>query len=278
MINNVKKFIVKIMNCDKVCTVECSTELVKKNVAKLMRMHPAMFTLLYKGAEFNEDQEMSDEDVILHMLVKLNIDKALFDSILRNNFRSDFLPPSVDDYTEEDINENFTVERDEETGRIVKLNISGGQLTQQFPNEVLFMSSLKQVTIIYNKCGGKIPKGICVLKHLTSLALYNNELTGQIPTDIGELTNLKFLYLNNNNLVGTIPTEIGNLTEMVEMYLTGNKLVGPIPSEIGNMANLESFDFSSKVPIEDKPVPTELCQLKKLYYAILLDGSDFLEK
>jgi Leucine-rich repeat (LRR) protein len=93
-------------------------------------------------------------------------------------------------------------------GFILKLDLTGNQLT------------------------GPIPTELGLLTKLRELYLHNNKLTGQIPTELGLLTQLKTLSLSENQLTGAIPLELGRLTELRELYLHNNKLTGPTPSEI----------------------------------------------
>ncbi|CAI9290220.1 unnamed protein product [Lactuca saligna] len=108
-----------------------------------------------------------------------------------------------------------------QTGRVIELNISSGGLEGEISNYLLNLS------------------------YLTHLDLFSNSFHGIIPTFIGSMTRLRYLHLGSNHLNGTIPRSIGCLTELRELYLSDNSLYGIIPLEFGNLTNLQVLNLGS---------------------------------
>ena len=105
-------------------------------------------------------------------------------------------------------------------GRVIKLDLSGNNLSGSLPAETYCLTSL---VLLY---------------------LYNNRLIGPLPPEIGNLTNLTFLSLGGNDLSGSIPPEIGSLTKLTLLGFPQNDLSGPIPPEILSLTNLEILNLS----------------------------------
>ncbi|CAI9290206.1 unnamed protein product [Lactuca saligna] len=108
-----------------------------------------------------------------------------------------------------------------QTGRVIELNISSGGLEGEISNSLLNLS------------------------YLTHLDLFSNSFHGIIPTFIGSMTRLRYLHLGWNHLNGTIPRSIGSLRKLRHLDLSDNSHCGIIPLEFGNLTNLQVLNLGS---------------------------------
>ncbi|CAH1452707.1 unnamed protein product [Lactuca virosa] len=108
-----------------------------------------------------------------------------------------------------------------QTGRVIVLNISSGGLEGEISNSLLNLS------------------------YLTHLDLFSNSFHGIIPTFIGFMTRLRYLHLGSNHLNGTIPMSIGSLRKLRHLDLSDNSHCGIIPLEFGNLTNLQVLNRGS---------------------------------
>ena len=128
-----------------------------------------------------------------------------------------------------------------DSGRVVRLGLSGNNLTGTIPPGLERLANLTSLNLRGNRLNGAIPAELGGLVNLEWLHLWDNRLTGEIPPELGGLTNLKGLYLDINQLTGVIPTELGRLANLEELLLSSNRLTGEIPAELGRLANLEQL-------------------------------------
>ena len=78
----------------------------------------------------------------------------------------------------------------------------------------------KRVTIVRlyhnrlsgNGLSGTIPDELGYLSELREMHLNNNKLVGIIPPTLGHLTKLKVLQLSYNDLTGNIPSELSGIS------------------------------------------------------------------
>ncbi|KAM0833682.1 hypothetical protein ACQ4PT_064109 [Festuca glaucescens] len=133
----------------------------------------------------------------------------------------------------------------------------------EFLNSLRNCSSLKVLSLAYNKLQGFLPESVGNLSpSLEQLLLPGNNLSGQVPQSIGKLGGLTKLSLDHNNFTDTIHGWIKNLKDMQILHLESNNFSGPIPSSIGNLAKLvQLFLYENKF---EGPVPDSLGNLRNL--------------
>ncbi len=158
-------------------------------------------------------------------------------------------------------------------GRVVKLDLSGNNLSGELPAELGNLAKLELLSLRDNRLSGQLPSQWGNLVNLKTLDLSNtrfggteasgnfgaehchqNRLTGTIPAEWGNLASLSNLYLSDNDLTGPLPPELGNLASLSKLYLSGNRLSGRLPAELsrleGASLGLRENRFSGPVPQE----------------------------
>jgi Leucine-rich repeat (LRR) protein len=124
-------------------------------------------------------------------------------------------------------------------GHVIRLSISGNQLSGSIPESLGNLSYLQFLILGYNQLSGSIPDSLGNLSSLQSLYLYNNQLSGAIPESLGNLSHLQFLNLIHNQLSDSIPESLGNLSSLQSLSLYNNQLSGSIPESLGNLSYLQ---------------------------------------
>ncbi len=155
----------------------------------------------------------------------------------------------------------------DETGRVVRLDLSGRELSGHIPPELAKLEHLRVLDLRSNNLAGEIPPELAELDNLRILGLSQNKLTGEIPPELGGLDKLEVLHLDGNELTGEIPAELGNTSELRELLLDRNKLTGAIPPELGSLANLQSLRLPWNSLTGE--IPPELGNLRRLRELIL---------
>ncbi|CAN8284098.1 unnamed protein product [Cochlearia groenlandica] len=168
----------------------------------------------------------------------------------------------------------FGVKCNNESTRVIELDINGQDLTGeispsisnltaltvldlsrnffkgQIPYELgLLHKTLKQLSLSNNLLQGNIPQELGLLNRLVYLDLGTNRLTGEIPVNLfcnGSSLSLQYIDLSNNSLTGPIPLKNHcHLKELRFLLLWSNKLVGDVPSSLSNSTKLEWIDLES---------------------------------
>ncbi|CAL9038506.1 unnamed protein product [Musa banksii] len=103
---------------------------------------------------------------------------------------------------------------------IVSINLSGKNLTGNFPLELTKLTGLVELWLDENSLSGTIPDFSECL-NLKTVHLENNELTGVLPSSLGDLPSLRELYLQNNKLSGVVPK--GLLHKNIFLNYSGNE-------------------------------------------------------
>ncbi|XP_051136495.1 leucine-rich repeat receptor-like serine/threonine-protein kinase RGI4 [Andrographis paniculata] len=159
---------------------------------------------------------------------------------------------------------------------LIKLVVSGANLTGQIPSEILGgLPELKILDLSDNGLTGVIPDWIFRLPKLEKLLLNANRLEGSVPDSIGNLTALVELAVFDNRLSGRIPASIGDLKRLQVIRAGGNKnLEGPVPPEIGNCTELAMLGLAETSV--SGALPAAIGRLKKLetlaIYTSLISG------
>lgn len=167
-----------------------------------------------------------------------------------------------------DLSELYGVTLDQNTKRVVKLDIRNNNINGTLPSDLWLLTQLEHLLLNGDYPGertitGTIPPELGRLSNLKTLRLQTTGLTGNIPKELGNLSNLTELTLNvNTKLTGNIPPELGNLIKLKILHLHATEITGSIPSELGNLSELTRLDlFNNKLTGN---IPPELGQLNKL--------------
>ncbi len=147
-------------------------------------------------------------------------------------------------------------------GHIVRLQIKGGDASQDLPDDFSVLSQL-EVLIIKSGLITQISESIGMLTHLYHLNLRYNELQS-IPETFGNLRNLKSLYLSHNQLTD-LPPSLGQLNSLHEIILEGN-LFSHIPACIQHLTSLEGLGLNQNQISE---VPAFIGKLQMLKHLVL---------
>ncbi|XP_057813449.2 probable LRR receptor-like serine/threonine-protein kinase At1g67720 isoform X2 [Cryptomeria japonica] len=110
-------------------------------------------------------------------------------------------------------NENNTV-------RILEIDLSGRNLSGSVPNRISDLIELKSISLQDNHLSGFLPD-LCNLARVEILRLQNNKLSGIVPDCLSKLKNLKELNLENNNFSGVLPQALMR-NRLLDLRYSGN--------------------------------------------------------
>ncbi|MEM6815867.1 MAG: DUF5018 domain-containing protein [Bacteroidota bacterium] len=167
------------------------------------------------------------------------------------------------DFNEPDLTKWAGVAIDENTGRVVALQLNAARKLSALPKEIGDLSELKELNLSNNQLR-VLPDELGKLSKLETLVLSNNNLTN-IPVSISQLNQLELLGLDQNEFTA-FPENVLGIESLVILSLTENKIQS-IPAKIQNLTELAALALSR---IELKTVPPELGNLTKLR-SLLLD-------
>lgn len=114
-------------------------------------------------------------------------------------------------------------------------------LVGDLPDEVYLLTSLRTLSLGYNRLQGTISNGLIgQMTSLEGLALNGLETNGgSIPSEIGLLTTMRALKLGKCGFQSTIPRELWQLTNLQHLQLSYNpQLIGTISSEVSQLSKL----------------------------------------
>ncbi|ESQ52103.1 hypothetical protein EUTSA_v10016209mg [Eutrema salsugineum] len=110
------------------------------------------------------------------------------------------------------------------------INLSGNNITGEFPAEILGLSYLRILNLSRNSMAGSIPGKISELSRLETLDLSRNRFSGAIPQSLGAISSLQRLNLSFNKLEGSIPKVLK--FEDPSIYIGNELLCGkPLPKK-----------------------------------------------
>ncbi|KAM0935857.1 putative protein kinase RLK-Pelle-LRR-Xb-1 family [Dioscorea sansibarensis] len=129
---------------------------------------------------------------------------------------------------------------------LVKLNVSGNQLTGFFPQSLYHIKTLTDLDVSQNSLSGSIPFSGSTNGEMSSLLIFNvsnNHFTSTISDTISNLTSLSVLDLHNNGLTGSLPSSLSKLYYLTYLDVSDNDLQDAIPCSICNIVGLSYINF-----------------------------------
>ncbi len=131
-----------------------------------------------------------------------------------------------------------------ENGRVTRLNLDSAGLQGELPAGISRLTALKSITARFNALTGTFPQSLLLLPALEEITLSDNQLRGALPSGIASAKQLRILRLDNNAFTGTLPSEWCELQNADEISLAGNRLTGRITACLGRLASLRRLDLS----------------------------------
>ncbi|XP_030938745.1 receptor kinase-like protein Xa21 [Quercus lobata] len=123
--------------------------------------------------------------------------------------------------------------------RVTVLDLSTRGLVGSLSPYIGNLSFIREIVLVNNTIGGKIPDEVGRLFRLRVLWLSNNSFQGEIPANLSHCSNIKILRVGINDLSGSIPKELASLSKLEFLALRTNNLMGGIPPFIGNFSSLQ---------------------------------------
>lgn len=164
-----------------------------------------------------------------------------------------------------------------EAGRVVKLKLSSGTVTQEWevPEILSTMDALTDLTFASCKVKGDFPEVVYELKNMKNLDLSGNDITGGLSDKIGQLQDLEYItMLNNKNFAGTLPAAFFTLKKLFRVNFSNTKIGGEIPAEIVGCESLAEF-MAFNAAFEGE-LPDIWDQFKKDFKILMLYGNEGL--
>ncbi|XP_071710171.1 receptor protein-tyrosine kinase CEPR1 [Rutidosis leptorrhynchoides] len=183
---------------------------------------------------------------------------------------------------------NYTGITCNRNGYVVKIDLSGSNLSGQFPENICsYLPQLKTLNVGHNDIHGNFPYTITNCSLLEELNMTHTSLTGKLP-DFSPMISLRLLDLSSCSFTGKFPVSFINLTnlevinfnenggfdlwrlpddiyklkKLKSMILSTCMVSGSIPKTIGNMTSLVDLELSGNYLVG--PVPKEIGLLKNL--------------
>lgn len=147
---------------------------------------------------------------------------------------------------------------------VVSINLSGLNVSGNFPREFCLISSLRSLDLSNNYLGGEISSSsMSPCSRLESLNLSINNFVGDLPEIPVPFPNLTTLDLSYNNFSGEIPASFVNFRSLQFLSLGSNLLNGSVPEFLSNLTELAQLVLSTN-PFRPGPLPATIGRLKKL--------------
>lgn len=152
---------------------------------------------------------------------------------------------------------------------VVSIDLSGVNISGEFPADFCRLTSLQFLNISDNNLGGQInPDSMSLCSHLVSLNLSLNYFIGSLPQFPVKFLNLTSLDLSSNNFSGDIPETFVNLPKLRFLYLGSNLLNGSIPGFLSNLTELTELVLAVN-PFRPSTLPSDIGRLTKLENLVL---------
>jgi len=125
------------------------------------------------------------------------------------------------------------------------LTLESNQIIGPLPSTITKLTNLLAFNLKDNKIDGNLPANMEQLKSLLYFHMPNNRLSGKIPPGLGNIKSLQSINLKENQLTGIIPIEFLNLEQLKQLNLAKNDLVGIIPNDIDNLSQLQNLNLAN---------------------------------
>ncbi|KAL8546504.1 hypothetical protein ACS0TY_006299 [Phlomoides rotata] len=147
---------------------------------------------------------------------------------------------------------------------VVSIDLSGLNISGNFPADFCRVSSLRYLNLSYNSLGGNITSdSVSLCSHLVSLNLSWNNFVGNLPEFHSQFINLTTLDFSYNNFSGEIPASFVDLPRLHFLSLGSNLLNGSIPEFLSNLTELTQLVLSVN-PFRPSRLPSNIGRLTKL--------------
>merc|ERR1712194_117747 len=125
------------------------------------------------------------------------------------------------------------------------LTLESNDISGPLPSTITKLTNLLALNLRDNKIDGELPKDMDQFKSLLCLHMPTNKLNGKIPPGLGNIKSLQSINLKENELTGILPLEFLNLKELKQLNLAKNDLVGVIPKDIDNLVKLQKLNLAN---------------------------------
>ncbi|KAG8384217.1 hypothetical protein BUALT_Bualt04G0095000 [Buddleja alternifolia] len=152
---------------------------------------------------------------------------------------------------------------------VIAINISGANISGNFPADFCRISTLQNLDVSNNNLGGGIiSDSISLCSHLNSLNFSFNNFVGGLPDFPAKFQNLTVLDFSLNNFSGEIPASFVNLQKLQFLSLGSNLLNESIPELLTNLTELTQLILALN-PFRPSPIPANIGRLTKLESLVL---------
>ena len=155
---------------------------------------------------------------------------------------------------------------------VVSIDYSSYGLEGLIPEELIYLTALKSLSMANNRLSGSLPTQMRKLSNLVHLDLKSNQLSSALPAGMYSLTKLTSLDLGTNSFSGTISSFFGRLSSLSFFSVRDNELSGSISAEFSKLSLLTSLDLSFNSLRGD--IPQELQTMSALQ-TLRLTGNKF---
>lgn len=177
------------------------------------------------------------------------------------------------------------------------------------PEEIKYLSHLKDLNLLNSGVGGNIPKGLgrcvnlesctigedgyseavgnisgslpnslCALQKLNLFTCKASHLGGVLPEVYANLSGLKALTLEKNALTGSLPVAWKYLTQVGYLYLASNSLAGEFPREWVSMKRITMLDLSGNEGLYGV-MPAEIVTTASGYAGfVIIEGTNIVKE
>ncbi|XP_051117573.1 LRR receptor-like serine/threonine-protein kinase HSL2 [Andrographis paniculata] len=164
---------------------------------------------------------------------------------------------------------NWTgIQCDADRHDVVSINLSGFNVSGDFPADFCRISSLRSLDVSSNNLGGEISSdSMSPCSHLLYLNLSINNFVGNLPDFPVPFVNLTVLDFSFNNFSGDIPASFAGFQKLEFLSLGSNLLNGSIPEFLSNLTELTQLVLAVN-PFQLSPLPATIGRLRKLEYLV----------
>ncbi|MEO1486016.1 MAG: DUF5018 domain-containing protein, partial [Bacteroidota bacterium] len=161
------------------------------------------------------------------------------------------------DFDEPDLSKWAGVSIDDNSGRVVILQLNAARKLTSIPKEIGELSELEELNLSNNQLK-TLPDQMGKLSKLKRFIITDNELE-QLPASLSQLDQLETLGLARNKLT-SFPESVLGMESLKVLGIAENKIQS-LPSQIEDLSELEGLSLTGT---QLKTVPMELGKLSKL--------------